>query len=297
MQLDEGDRSPSSSSSTSQCRAEKQVLSGTATPDDCLSIRSLSSRVSVQGPGDLCASPKTAAPAREHSALQRHISEAQTLIMEVDTCIQDSFQTRVQEDVLTRAVIESLMQQNQAVAQELDLQTARVHELEVMLADAYEQKAVAVSESQTAMEELQDFIRGRDKLLKELSEDYSQLREEKIHLQSFFCDDGHGTAVLKKSFHQSHPQINKMQGEITELHRRQHTSSLSKLYLGLKAHEERELSPQDVASVVLDLNEFSSFLGGTLDEQHQNSAPEPGPAAAEGATRLRKEYKTQTFKV
>ncbi|XP_035275088.1 uncharacterized protein LOC118228021 isoform X1 [Anguilla anguilla] len=213
--------------------------------------------------------------------------------MEMDTCIQDSFQSRLQEDSLTRAVIESLMQQNRAIGQELEVQMTRVREMEVMLAEAYEQKAAAVSKSQTAMEELQDFIRGRDKLLKELSEDYSLLKEEKGRLQSFFCDDEQENAALNKSFHQSQPQINKMQGELKDHQRHQRTSSQSKL----KAHEERESGREDFASVTLDLKEFGPFLGGTMDGQHQNSIAQSGPVASEGAAHISMDYKTKKFQV
>ncbi|KAJ8335718.1 hypothetical protein SKAU_G00390600 [Synaphobranchus kaupii] len=290
-------RSSSSSASTTQCRAEKQHLSGLSTPEDCMSVRSFASRLSGQRQSDQWSSSQTLAQGREISPLQTHISEAQVLIREMDTCVKDSFRTRLQEDWLIRAVIESLAQQNQAIGQELDVQTSRVSEMEDLLAEAYKQKAVVVSESQTAMEELQDFIRGRDKLLKELSEDYTLLKEEKGRLQSLFCDDGHGSAILKKPFHRSQPQINKMQGELQDLQRQQRTSSQTMLHLGLKAHEERAPVPEDSASVTLDLNECSPFLAGKLDEQHQNTVVQTGPAAAEGATHLRNEYKTKKFKV
>ncbi|KAJ8407661.1 hypothetical protein AAFF_G00275180 [Aldrovandia affinis] len=235
------------SASTLQRRAEKQPMSGGNTPEDCLSVVSLDSRLSGY-----------------HSATRQSYPHA----------FPGQFG---REDSVARAVLDCLVHQNQNLGQELGMQIMRALKMEEMLAVADEQKAIMVSESQLAIEELQDFLSAKDKLLNELTEDCSQLKEEKSRLQNLFYETEQGKKLPKESFHQTQPEINKLKGERQDFQRKRLTNShpeLQSLHMERKAHEESQPRPE-----------------------HQNTATQTGPAATEGAAHLRTEYMTKSFKV
>ncbi|KAG7458821.1 hypothetical protein MATL_G00224630 [Megalops atlanticus] len=226
-------------------------------------------------------------PSKEYGALQRHLSEAQILTKEMDQYVQDCFQVRQEADSVTRGMIEYLVQQNRAFARELQEQRMRGQEMEDMLAEAHEYKAILMSNSQSAVEELRASIRTKDELIEELSGNYIALREENSCLQALYSSVVEENRRLKDFFSQSQTEIKRLRVE-QDFQRQMLTDSQPQLQpIRTELQDQREIQPAPKAPTLVSTDRKKPghpFMRLRQAKHQQHPAVQTGATATEEAS-------------